>query len=1791
MIKLGGVLDADGTLALAQGDNFITVEVTAEDGVSGETYAVTVTREAPASDATLSALALSRITLDPAFAAETTAYTATVDYAVDETAVTPTTNHGGAGYVIKLGGVLDADGTLALAQGANVITVEVTAEDGVSGETYAVTVTREAPASDATLSALALSRITLDPAFAAETTAYAATVDYAVEKVKVKPTTNHGGAGYVIKLGGVLDADGTLALAQGANVITVEVTAEDGVSGETYAVTVTREAPASDATLSALALSRITLDPAFAAETNAYTATVDYAVDETAVTPTTNHGGAGYVIKLGGVLDADGTLALAQGDNFITVEVTAEDGVSGETYAVTVTREAPASDATLSALALSRITLDPAFAAETNAYAATVDYAVEKVKVTPTTNHGGAGYVIKLGGVLDADGTLALAQGDNFITVEVTAEDGVSGETYAVTVTREAPASDATLSALALSRITLDPAFAAETNAYAATVDYAVDETAVTPTTNHGGAGYVIKLGGVLDADGTLALAQGDNFITVEVTAEDGVSGETYAVTVTREAPASDATLSALALSRITLDPAFAAETTAYTATVDYAVEKVKVKPTTNHGGAGYVIKLGGVLDADGTLPLAQGDNFITVEVTAEDGVSGETYAVTVTREETAARSIDSFVPILVSNTAQTANANATYSRDHGQAFTTGANAGGYTVSGVTIISTDPDDDAIALQICEVDDDTHPTSTCTDLTPPSSSAEGPLEFTIAQGTSLTLAAATTYMLVFKAPSLGQIRVAATTSDDEDSDSLPGWSIRDKFQWKNTQDMWADASRHNAIRIAILGNVAITPGLDISQAALTVVEGNAAGQSYTVALTTQPSAAVTVTISGQASSDLVVDPSSLTFSTSNWSSPQTVTVTASEDADALTDPVVTLTHRASGGDYGAVTGDLRVTITDDDDSVSAPGDIWVLVGQESSPLPVSHSVTGSGHTATVNWGDGSAEVSLGPVAGGTFNLPGHTYSEPSVYTVTVVVTNNEGDSRSARFVARVGADVALGAVASGSGLTGDAFKVVDDRGDTSVSVAGSWSVEVDLADAFRVGQIRSSPPSGGTLAGFKVETRVSTTGDWVELGRVAGAGGGTITTASAGGTLARYVRATPLAALADGATNTIATIEVSGLTQIALADISPSFAGSLSDAGLTQRGSSFSIAGGKLVSGSGNSSFVVADLCDGCDLDHEAVRQATVTMLVEFPATNPSGSNTGVSLGVGFEESRGRQRGVLAELGPWKPVSTSAGPLTMSLYCGGGSGGGSGPSRLRGWGVNLDCSRSSVQKDFVEHTAQDLSDAFDPDVTLPGSRVWVELEYRNLKLWVRVWPEGGQRPVLPRGGIRFGTEHYTNRILSVNTFKRDDTWLLNPGRLSLRAWGFSSSNQLKIESIEVSDLLVGPRLGSERGSARDADLTYISRYYPMGKAVAAKPAYAADYAANKLPKVVVDDDPGYVSLYDKAWELAYDRTRVPSAREPWYRTWLDEAHSSEVYMWDIAAMMWFAKYMNAAFDPMGSLEIFYQTQRDDGGIGHRFQESTGRVKSAALNPPLFAWAEWQWYETTGDLDRVRRVLPAVRENLDYLSIVRWAQNSAHRLYWNDWGGSGLDELRRPYPQLRDGGKQYGDPDISAQMAQAYMLLGDMYEVIGDSAEAERMRAIGEAIGKRINRFLWKDFTDDGTDYGQWFYANKAGNIVPSGSGYVDAPQGPGLWYSLVGATTEQARRLKNIMSSEDWYFTDMPFGTLPKSHSQFQGWGGHSQGSVYPPILYMGIKGAREHRRLRVRPGPAEAVHRRHGRGV
>ena len=108
--------------------------------------------------------------------------------------------------------------------------------------------------------------------------------------------------------------------------------------------------------------------------------------------------------------------------------------------------------------------------------------------------------------------------------------------------------------------------------------------------------------------------------------------------------------------------------------------------------------------------------------------------------------------PPLVSNTEQGSDESAGYSTsDHGQAFTTGYNATGYTVGGVIIISEDEEGDDTALKICGVGSNDSPTTTCTNLTAPSSFARGLLVFNAPTGTTLTLASRTTYMVVFNSP--------------------------------------------------------------------------------------------------------------------------------------------------------------------------------------------------------------------------------------------------------------------------------------------------------------------------------------------------------------------------------------------------------------------------------------------------------------------------------------------------------------------------------------------------------------------------------------------------------------------------------------------------------------------------------------------------------------------------------------------------------------------------------------------------------------------------------------------------------------------------------------------------------------------------------------------------------------------------------------------------------------------------------------------------------------------------------
>ena len=112
----------------------------------------------------------------------------------------------------------------------------------------------------------------------------------------------------------------------------------------------------------------------------------------------------------------------------------------------------------------------------------------------------------------------------------------------------------------------------------------------------------------------------------------------------------------------------------------------------------------------------------------------------------------------------------------------------------------------------------------------------------------------------------------------------------------------------------------TRGITISPASaligLPLVEGGESG-TYSLVLDSQPADTVVITLAGQQDGFLRLVPDTLTFTTSDWATPQTVSVVALDDGiagGAGSQDVIA--HQVSGGDYGSVTApDISVNITD------------------------------------------------------------------------------------------------------------------------------------------------------------------------------------------------------------------------------------------------------------------------------------------------------------------------------------------------------------------------------------------------------------------------------------------------------------------------------------------------------------------------------------------------------------------------------------------------------------------------------------------------------------------------------------------------------------------------------------------------------------------------------------------------------------------------------------------------------------------------------------------------------------
>ena len=252
------------------------------------------------------------------------------------------------------------------------------------------------------------------------------------------------------------------------------------------------------------------------------------------------------------------------------------------------------------------------------------------------------------------------------------------------------------------------------------------------------------------------------------------------------------------------------------------------------------------------------------------------------------------------------------------------------------------------------------------------------------------------------------------------------------------------------------------GVTVSESALTVTEEDATGDTYTVVLDRLPTASVTVTVSGHASTDVTPAPASLTFTTGNWETAQMVTVTAGNDADTTND-TVTLTHNAASTDtdYEGITGaGVTVTVNDNDTAqvlglMIEPGNAQLVVEWTAVDNATGYTVQWKSDAEAFNTSDRQDTVTPSSTTSHTIG----SLNNDTEYTVQVTATRtgaNDGPP-SAEAKATPVLPTAPGVTVSESTLTvreehtnGNTYTVVLDTQPTAnvtVTVGGLGSTDV------------------------------------------------------------------------------------------------------------------------------------------------------------------------------------------------------------------------------------------------------------------------------------------------------------------------------------------------------------------------------------------------------------------------------------------------------------------------------------------------------------------------------------------------------------------------------------------------------------------------------------------------------------------------------------------------------------------------------------------------------------------------
>ena len=573
-----------------------TITVTAENGTAQKTYTVLFQVLAASNVATLSNLKVAGQTIS-GFNPQTFVYQYGLPY---ETVLPPLVSATATSPVasIEIFNATTLNGTVA----QRTATVEVTAENGLSTNTYSVEFYRFEPSTNAFLQGIFVNSVAV-AGFQQNVFSYLVELPYGTSVIpQVTASAAHPYASIAIE--NAVNLYGT----QTERTTKIIVTAQNTNITQTYFVEFVVIPPSTNAFLSDLTVNGATVN-GFQYNVLAYSVALPFGtINLPIVEADAQHFGA--LVEISGVTNLYGT----EEERTANVTVTAEDNSSQLTYTIVFSITPANQDASLTEITINGSPLEE-FTPTSLQYEVFLPFGtitIPNVQAIPNNPNA----QVEITNATNIYGT----EEERTATLLVTAEDITVTQTYYILFSITPAAQNADLSEITINGNVLEE-FEPEVFDYAFSLPFGtlqVPQTVAIPTDENA----TVNIQHASNLTGTVE----ERTTTITVTAEDITVQQVYTILFSIALPSEDASLSNLTINGETI-AGFSSQLLSYVYYVAYSEVAVpQVNSTTTHPNA--IIETANATNLNGN----EAERTTTITVTAEDGVTTLIYTVLFTK-------------------------------------------------------------------------------------------------------------------------------------------------------------------------------------------------------------------------------------------------------------------------------------------------------------------------------------------------------------------------------------------------------------------------------------------------------------------------------------------------------------------------------------------------------------------------------------------------------------------------------------------------------------------------------------------------------------------------------------------------------------------------------------------------------------------------------------------------------------------------------------------------------------------------------------------------------------------------------------------------------------------------------------------------------------------------------------------------------------------------------------------------------------------------------------------------------